>query len=207
MLGRVGRPYATLYFMKFQAWFLGIVGMSRFSVDYRSMRALVALSNVQLAEYIWHFLKDNGAETVQLAHHSKDAVSRMRDFEFTHFFVGHHLEEFGGSDFARFVRMSNGAVAEAPIIMIMSNPDRGKVLESRDAGVTEIMSIPFTGLQLEERLGHMQSKPKEFIRTSTYLGPNRRRLKAQAYRGPERRKGIRVAHLQKQGMAPVSAAS
>lgn len=179
--------------------------MSRFGVDFRSMKALVALSNVQLAEYIWHFLKDNGADTVQLVHHSKDAVSRMRDFTFTHFFVGHHLEEFGGPDFARFIRMCDGKMSEAPIIMIMSNPDREKVIESRDSGVSEIMSIPFTGLQLEERLGYVAAKPKEFIRTSTYIGPNRRRVNAQGYKGPERRKSMRVAHLQKQGMESVNA--
>jgi two-component system, chemotaxis family, chemotaxis protein CheY len=171
--------------------------MNRFGVNYRSMRALVALSNKQLAEYVWHFLKDNGAENVQIVHNSKDALSRLRDFEFTHFFVGHHLEECGGPDFARFVRMSDGAVGEAPIILIMSNPDREKVIDSRDSGVSEIMSIPFTGRQLEERLGHINTKPKEFIRTTSFIGPNRRRVKAGGYSGPERRKDIRVAHLQK----------
>lgn len=167
--------------------------MNRFCVDYGSMKALVALSNKQLAEYIWHFLKDNGAKNVQLVHHSKDAVSRMRDHEFTHFFVGHHLEEFGGPDFARFVRMCNGSVAEAPIIMVMSNPDREKVIDSRDSGVNELMSVPFTGHQLEERLAHLAAKPKAFIRTSTFIGPDRRRVSASGYRGAERRKDVHDA--------------
>ena len=172
--------------------------MGRFGVNFQAMRVLVALSNKQLADYIWHFLKDNGAENVQLVHHSKDAVSRMDQHEFTHFFVGHHLEDFGGPDFARFIRMSNGAAAEAPIIMIMSNPDREKVMDSRDSGVTEIMSIPFTGLQLEERLSFLTTKPKKFIRANAYIGPDRRRVAAFAYRGTERRRDVvRVAKLQK----------
>lgn len=171
--------------------------MGRIGVNFQTMRALVALSNKQLADYIWHFLKDNGAENVQVVHHSKDAVSRMGEHEFTHFFIGHHLEQFGGPDFARFIRMGNGAPAEAPIIMIMSNPDREKVLDSRDSGVTEIMSIPFTGQQLEERLAVSTIKPKEFIRASTYIGPNRRRVGTFAYRGAERRHNmVRVAKIQ-----------
>jgi len=171
--------------------------MGRFGVNFQAMRALVALSNKQLADYIWHFLKDNGAENVQLVHKSKDAVNRMGQDEFTHFFIGHHLEQFGGPDFARFIRMSNGSPAEAPIIMIMSNPDREKVVDSRDSGVSEIMSIPFTGIQLEERLAFVAAKPKEFIRSSTYIGPDRRRAATFTYRGSERRHGlVRVAKYQ-----------
>ncbi|PCI63355.1 MAG: hypothetical protein COB37_05185 [Kordiimonadales bacterium] len=156
-------------------------------VDFGAMKVLVALSNKQLADYVWHFLKNNGAGHVQLVHHSKDAVSRMRDFDFTHFFIGHHLEEFGGPDFSRFIRMTDGPVAEAPIIMIMSTPDIEKVVDSRDAGVSEIMSVPFTGKQLEERLVAVSGKPKEFIRTSTYIGPSRRRFKKE-FQGEDRRK-------------------
>ena len=160
--------------------------MSGRRVDFGAMKVLVALSNKQLADYVWHFLKNNGAGQVQLVHHSKDAVSRMRDFDFTHFFIGHHLEEFGGPDFTRFIRMTDGPVAEAPIIMIMSTPDIEKVVDSRDAGVNEIMSVPFTGKQLEERLISVSGKPKEFIRTSTYIGPSRRRANKK-YDGEDRR--------------------
>jgi DNA-binding response OmpR family regulator len=173
--------------------------MDRFRVNYGAMRALVALSNKQLAEYIWHYLKDNGADQVQLVHHSKDAISRMRDFEFTHFFVGHHLEELGGGEFTRFVRMGNGRMSKAPIIMIMSNPDREKVVDARDCGVSEIISVPFTGKQMEQRLQHIDSHPKLFIESPTYIGPDRRRAQGASYRGPERRHdAIRVAKLQRQ---------
>jgi two-component system chemotaxis response regulator CheY len=201
-IGMWGRPVCI---RSIQAWD-GKLEMSSFRVDYGSMRALVALSNKQLAEYIWHFLKDNGAQQVQLVHHSKDAVSRMRDFKFTHFFVGHHLEEFGGCDFTRFIRMCNGEVAEAPVIMVMSNPDREKVIDARDSGVSEIMSVPFTGKQMEQRLEHLASRPKEFVRTSTYIGPDRRRAHSDNYRGGERRKdSIRVAKLQNQDSEKIGA--
>jgi len=179
--------------------------MGRLGVNFGAMRALVALSNEQLADYIWHFLKDNGAHNVKVVHHSNDAVNHMVQHEFTHFFIGHHLKEFGGPDFARFIRMSNGAPSEAPIIMIMSDPDRAKVMDSRDSGVTEIISIPFTGQQLEERLSFIAAKPKKFIRATSYIGPDRRRAKTFAYRGVERRQQIvREAKPQKAGREKIS---
>ena len=162
--------------------------MNRFGIDFGAMRALVAISNKQLAQYIWHFLMDYGAHKVQVVHHSKDAVSAMASHEFTHFFVGHHLEQFGGVDFARFIRMNSGPMSEAPILLIVSNPDREKVLECRDAGVNEIMSAPINGLQFGKHLAHMSADTREFVRASAYIGPDRRRAGDQAYKGTDRRR-------------------
>lgn len=172
--------------------------MNRSTVDYGAMRALVALSNKQLAQYIWHFLKEKKARNVQVVYNSTDAIARARHLHFTHFFVGHSLEDIGGAEFTRFVRMSDGPIAEAPVFMIMSNPNPDKVMECRDVGATEIMGLPLTGKLLETRLQHTVLKPKKFIRSNTYIGPDRRRPNSADYQGTERRKDmIRVAHLQK----------
>ncbi len=162
--------------------------MNRSVVNYETMRVLVALSNKQLAEYIWHFLKDNGVRNVQVVHHSRDALLRMTSTVFTHFIVGHHLDDAGGPDFTRFIRMCEGAVAEAPVLLVMSNPSAEKVVECRDSGVNEIMVTPITGKLLETRLQHMTAKPKQFIRSATYIGPDRRRPNAPLFEGVDLRK-------------------
>lgn len=173
--------------------------MSRSKIDYTSMQALVALSNKQLAQYIWHFLKEKKAKNVQVVYSSADAIARARHIAFTHFFIGHSLEDIGGPEFTRFVRMSDGPNAEAPVLMIMSNPSPEMVMECRDVGVSEILGVPLTGKLLETRLNHTELKPKKFIRCNTYIGPDRRRPNSINYKGSERRKDmIRVAKLQKQ---------
>ena len=172
--------------------------MNRSTVEYGAMRALVALSNKQLAQYVWHFLKEKKARNVQVVYNSSDAIARAQYLPFTHFFIGHHLEDIGGAEFTRFIRMSDGPIAEAPVLMVMSNPSPDMVMECRDVGVTEIMGVPLTGKLLEKHLDHTVLKPKKFVRCDTYIGPDRRRPNCGEYKGAERRKDmIRVAHLQK----------
>lgn len=175
--------------------------MNRSVVNYEAMRVLVAISNKQLAEYVWHFLKNSGVRNVQVVHHSRDALLRMNTTVFTHFVLGHHLDDAGGPDFTRFIRMCEGSVSEAPILMVMSNPDADKVVECRDSGVNEIMVTPITGKMLETRLQHMTLKPKKFIRSATYIGPDRRRPNAPLFEGVDMRKyGRETGHEQTQSV-------
>lgn len=162
--------------------------MNRSALNYKAMHVLVALSNKQLAEFIWHFLRSNGVENVQVVYHSRDAVIRMQNYQFTHFIIGHHLDDAGGPDFTRFIRMCEGRVSEAPVLMVMSNPSAEKVVECRDSGVNEVMVTPITGKLLETRLQHMAAKPKKFIRSATYIGPDRRRPNAPLFEGVDMRR-------------------
>lgn len=161
--------------------------MSSKLVDYSNMNALVAHPNHQLAEYIWHFLRDKGAANVQVAHHSKSVLPRLASLDFTHMIIGYALDDIGGPDFARLVRMLDSKTAEAPIIMVLTNPSVQKVLECRDAGVNEVIITPLTGNQIHRRLHHIISRPKRFIRSDSYIGPERRRASASLFAGIERR--------------------
>ena len=160
------------------------------SVDYRAMHVLVALSNKQLGETIWHYLKDSGVGMVQLVDSPKEAVRRLHDFTFTHFFIDFDLGEHGGVDFAKFIRMCDGTVAEAPIVMIMPAPSAEKVYAARDGGVNEILGLPLTAKQIDARLLHMARHPKPFVRANVYIGPCRRREVMQVWHGQERRRRI-----------------
>ncbi|SDE05671.1 hypothetical protein [Kordiimonas lacus] len=157
-------------------------------VDYRAMKVLVALSNKQLGETIWHYLKDSGVGQVQLVDTMKEAVHRMQAFQFTHFFLDFDFGDHGGSDFAKFIRMCDGAVSEAPIIMIMPTPSKDKVFTARDAGVNEILGLPLTGKQIDTRLQYISAQPKPFVRAATYIGPCRRREVMQVFHGKDRRR-------------------
>ena len=46
------------------------------SIDFQAIKALVALTNKQLGQTVWHFLRDNGVD-VQLVTTPEEAVQRM----------------------------------------------------------------------------------------------------------------------------------
>lgn len=169
--------------------------MKSTGVHFGSMKALVALSNKQLAEYVWYFLRENGAGLVKQVHHSDDALKEVHQGNFTHIFVGHHLEGIGGPEFTKFIRMADGLLAQAEVLMIISEPDRKKIITARDSGVTEILTLPLTGKQLKQRLDYGAVNTRSFIRNHSYIGPCRRRSFNPNYPGREKR--MSVEYVQK----------
>lgn len=73
-----------------------------------------------------------------------------------------------------------------PIIMLSAYSEATKVREARDAGVTEFLVKPFNAEALYSRLATIVNKPRPFVRTKVFFGPDRRRLEA-GHEGPERR--------------------
>ncbi|WP_417462529.1 response regulator [Kordiimonas sp.] len=160
-------------------------------LDYGAMNALVALSNAQLGRTIWHFLREQGIGGGRLVTSARDAVARMEQARFSLFFVDYELPEFGGVDFIKFIRMCNGPVAEAFVVMVIPTPDKQKVVSARDAGAHEILGLPLTAKLLHSRMNHMIGNPKPFIRAPSYIGPCRRREVVKIHHGVERRSSPR----------------
>ena len=75
---------------------------------------------------------------------------------------------------------------DVPIIVLTARSDLGTVAEARDAGTTEFLARPLVLGQLVARVTHALTHPRPFIRSETYIGPDRRR-RARPFKGPERR--------------------
>lgn len=98
-----------------------------------------------------------------------------------------------GLEFARRVRRGgNGINPMVPIIMVTSYPERERVKAARDAGVSEFLIKPITPAHLFARLEDVLERPRPFVETNTYFGPDRRRKSWPDYKGPFRRKSDKV---------------
>jgi DNA-binding response OmpR family regulator len=62
-----------------------------------------------------------------------------------------------------------------------------RVMEARDAGVTEFIAKPLSARTLLNRLNAVIYQPRPFVRTQTYFGPDRRRRADPNHLGPWRR--------------------
>lgn len=84
-----------------------------------------------------------------------------------------------------------------PIILITGYSAWPRVEEARDAGVTEFLVKPFTAHDLARRVAHVINKPRDFIETQDFFGPDRRRRNPadNGYNGPQRREEDRGAKL------------
>ena len=62
-----------------------------------------------------------------------------------------------------------------PIIMMTSYAEYGRVIEARDAGISEYVIKPLSAKGLFRRLRSVIEYPRVFVRTKSYFGPDRRR--------------------------------
>ena len=74
-----------------------------------------------------------------------------------------------------------------PIIMMTGYSALPRVAEARDMGTTEFLVKPFSANDLARRIAYVINKPRDFVETGTYFGPDRRRRVIENYKGPHRR--------------------
>jgi len=157
-------------------------------VDYQNMHAIVAMQNIQLGKAVMHFLRDNQVGSCVLAPNVTKAIDLMHKNKANLFFVDYEIPHYGGVDFVKFIRMCEGPVSEAFVVMVIGSPDLDKVCAARDCGSHEILGLPLTTKLMSTRLSHMISNPKPFVRHPVYTGPCRRRERVRIYHGEERRR-------------------
>jgi DNA-binding response OmpR family regulator len=65
--------------------------------------------------------------------------------------------------------------------------EKRRVVQARDAGVTEFLVKPFTARDMYRRISQIVERPREFVKSEDFFGPDRRRTKRSDYEGPLRR--------------------
>ena len=74
-----------------------------------------------------------------------------------------------------------------PVIMMTGYSALPRVSQARDMGTTEFLVKPFSANDLARRIAYVINKPRDFIETGDYFGPDRRRRVIENYQGPFRR--------------------
>lgn len=93
-----------------------------------------------------------------------------------------------GLDFAKLVRNGlNFVPRETSVILTTSTPTRSFLEAARAVGVDEVVAVPFTMQTLAARIMSVVERPRPFVDCPTYVGPCRRRVMLQDYKGPMRR--------------------
>ena len=85
-----------------------------------------------------------------------------------------------------------------PIILMTSVSERDQVLAARDTGITEFLLKPFNARDLYRRLSEIIDRPRPFITSDSFFGPDRRRSTQNNYEGTSRRASDRDAKENKE---------
>lgn len=94
-----------------------------------------------------------------------------------------------GIAFARRLRRDTDSPNRfVPIIMLTAHTEAWRVQAARDAGIHEFLAKPVMPKALYERLCVLIERPRKFVRTASYFGPDRHRHKHRHFDGDDRRK-------------------
>jgi DNA-binding response OmpR family regulator len=89
------------------------------------------------------------------------------------------MSPINGLLFLRWMRTSKDSPNKMiPFIMLSGAADEGYVHSARDLGATEFLAKPFSATSVYVHLLKVIEQPRQFVTTTKYFGPDRRRKKS-----------------------------
>jgi CheY-like chemotaxis protein len=153
-----------------------------------SLRVLIVEDKQHMRSLLRALLNALGVREIQEAANGAGALELLRHNRFELILSDMTMEVMDGLEFTRQVRaldrMMNPSV---PIIMISGYTERHRVEAARDAGVSEFLVKPITLQHLQARINEILDRPRRFVNSDGYSGPDRRRKGGGRYNGPRRR--------------------
>jgi CheY-like chemotaxis protein len=157
-----------------------------------TLRILLADDNPHMRAIVMTLLHSFGVTQVREAGDGSHALMHLQTWPADLAIVDFKMAPMDGVEFTRQVRLGpDSRNAYLPIIMMTGHSAKARVEEARDAGVTEFIVKPITAKTLLNRVSAVIHRPRPFMHTDSYFGPDRRRRADGDYSGPLRREGDR----------------
>ena len=152
------------------------------------IKVLVVEDKQHMRALLRALLNALGVQEIYEAIHGAHALEILRTKRCDLILTDMSMEQMDGLEFTRQVRaLERKLNPSVPIIMISGHTERDRVEAARDAGVSEFLVKPITLQNLTGRIAEAMERPRRFVHTPTYSGPDRRRKTRDNYNGPRRR--------------------
>lgn len=142
--------------------------------DWRE-RPLVVLDAVRFTRKLTQdMLRCAGAERVHTASHPKAAAWFLRENRDPLLITDWREDFAAGPGLVRSLRRSEGLERFTPALMLSDRRPLNDIEDARDAGVNAIALRPVATQAFIDRLGEITARPRPFVRSSRFNGPDRR---------------------------------
>ncbi len=128
-----------------------------------------------------------GVRNLHYAQDGRDGLITLTNHQIDIVYVDLEMPVMNGLKFIKAARDLDGDKGQVPIIMLTGHCDTPSVLRARDNGVSEFLGKPVTARSILSRLEAVIYRPRAFVITKFYRGPDRRRRALPGYHGPKRR--------------------
>ena len=154
---------------------------------------MIVDDNQHMRGILKELLRAAGVNDIREASDPLEAFEYMKSSLIDLLLVDLSMPLMDGVEFTRMVRTNENSPNHfLPIIMITGHSERSRVNAARDAGVNEFLVKPVTAKGLMERLSLIVNRPRNFVKSKQYFGPDRRRRADPNFSGEERRKDLQA---------------
>ena len=155
--------------------------------DLTKLKIMVIDDYAPMRRLLLSILRELGVNTLSQATNGEQALEKLNGTEPDLIITDALMDGMDGLEFTRQIRGGYGETDPfLPIIMVSGQTELSFIVEARDAGVTEFLAKPISASSVYSRLCGIISKPRPFVRTEGFFGPDRRR-QAGVHGGIERR--------------------
>lgn len=158
------------------------------ALDLSAITVLIAEDNRHMRQVLRALLSGLGVNKVIEADNGAAAMRQFETEPVDVLITDWEMPELTGLELVRRIR--DHAVSpdpDLPVIMLSGHASKCRVLEARDAGITEFLSKPMSASDLHRRLVDCFLRPHPVVHTQSFFGPDRRRFIDPSHRGQERR--------------------
>lgn len=161
--------------------------------DLADLKVLVVDDNISVQRLIGDVLRAGGVGQVETASDGVRARDKIAGWDPHIIFSDWHMPVMGGLELTRSIRRAalrpdrRIPNPQVPVIIVTGRRSEADVQLARKAGVNEFVIKPFTPASLLSRIQLVLLKPRPFVVSDDYIGPDRRRRVELSYSGPLRR--------------------
>ena len=154
--------------------------------QFQNIRVLIVDSQPAIVELVKGVLKMFGVKDILTCTDGKSGLKTFKGRQPDLLIVDWDLDSINGIEFTKAVRRDPGN-PYVPIIFMTAFSSVKRVATARDSGITEFLRKPFTAEALYKRIEAIVEKPRPFVLSDNFTGPDRRRKADKDFKGADKR--------------------
>jgi two-component system, chemotaxis family, chemotaxis protein CheY len=144
------------------------------SYNFKEISCLIIDDSSYFRDLLKIILKGFGIQQTSESNNIREANWQLEEVSYDIIFCNWNLDNESGLDFVRSLRKPQNKYATIPLVMVSAHSEIHNVMQARDTGVNAFLTKPITPTSLAKILVSLIEYPRQFIRTKTYFGPDRR---------------------------------
>lgn len=154
----------------------------------KELTVLLVEDSDPMMDVMVNILKRFGFEKILTAKDGEEGFLKYQNHKPDFIITDWHMEPVDGVEMIQWIRRSKHSPNRmVPIILMTGYTEHSRITSARDNGTTEILVKPFEAEDLARRIMHIIDKPRDFVETQKFFGPDRRRRKSDVGASKDRR--------------------